>query len=228
MDCALKMKNSAPSLSPDMVLNAYTQGFFPMGSSTNPQETAWYNPPLRAVLPLDRLHISRKLRRFAARHPFNITVDTAFQAVIEGCAEPTPQRPDSWINDDIKALFLSLHQAGHAHSVEIWDENQLVGGIYGLALNAAFCAESMFSRVSGASKIALIALCARLAAGGFRLLDCQILNDHTALFGAYEITQADYLARLHRALQIPADFRAAGSDEDKLMEKYIKETLIIS
>lgn len=220
------MTATTPSLTPDMVLNAYAQGFFPMSSGENPQETAWFNPPMRAILPLDSLHISRKLRRFAARHPFSVTIDTAFQAVIEGCAEPTPQRPDTWINQEIKGIFQTMHNAGYAHSIEIWMDNQLVGGIYGLALNAAFCAESMFSRVSGASKIALLHLCARLSAGGFQLLDCQILNDHTARFGAYEITQAEYLTHLHRALEIPADFSAAGASEDTIMTKYIKETLI--
>lgn len=220
------MTANTPSLTPEMVLNAYAQGFFPMSSSENPKETAWFNPPMRAILPLDALHISRKLRRFAARHPFEVTIDTAFQAVIDGCAAPTPSRPDTWINPEIKGIFQMMHEAGYAHSVEIWQDNQLVGGIYGLALNAAFCAESMFSRVSGASKIALLHLCARLSAGGFRLLDCQILNDHTARFGAYEITQDEYLTRLHQALQNPADFRAAGTDERIIMTKYIKETLI--
>ena len=222
------MTHSAPPIPPEMVLNAYSQGFFPMGNSDNPEETGWFNPPMRAVLPLEALHIGRKLRRFALSHPFRITADAAFSDVIEGCAAPTEKRPDSWINEEIKALFTAPHQQGHAHSIEIWQEDQLVGGIYGLALNAAFCAESMFSRASGASKIALLHLCARLSAGGFRLLDCQILNDHTARFGAYEISREDYLDRLHEALRIPADFGAFGADEGALIREYVNKNLTVS
>lgn len=212
----------------ELVLNAYHQGFFPMGDSENPQETGWYNPPARAVLPIGTLHISRSLRRFARRHHFRVSVDRDFPGVIAGCAEPAPHRPDSWINAEIIALFTALHRRGDAHSIEIWQEDQLVGGIYGLAMGAAFCAESMFSRESGASKIALLHLCARLSAGGFSLLDCQILNDHTAGFGAFEISRSDYLARLHDALGKQADFSASGTPEERLIEDYLKKNLTIS
>lgn len=209
------MKPITPHIPPNVVLNAYAQGYFPMGNSENPAETGWFNPPMRAVLPIDDLYINRKLRRFALTNPYQIRIDTHFMAVMEGCAQPTPARPDTWINPEIQAMFHALHLAGHAHSVEIWDGDELVGGLYGVALNSAFCGESMFSRVSGASKLALIHLCTRLSVGGFQLLDCQILNDHTAQFGAYEIPKAEYLRRLDLALQVPANFMALPVEAEK-------------
>lgn len=200
-----------PPLPLNDVLNAYANGYFPMGDSGgdsgdggkggNPMY--WYNPPLRAVMPIEGLHVSQKLRKLARAHPFEIRIDSAFSAVMEGCME---NRPHQWITADIRRLFKALHMAGYAHSVECWQGGRLVGGLYGLALGGAFCAESMFSRVSGASKIALIHLCARLNKGGFTLLDCQILNEHTEQFGAHDIPKTEYIQRLHQALRAPADF----------------------
>lgn len=191
----------------DVVLRAYAQGYFPMGDGYGNDEMNWYNPPQRAVLPLGDLHISRKLRRLALTSPYEIRIDTAFEAVIEGCTE---NRLYQWITRDIRNIFNALHKAGLAHSVECWSENRLVGGIYGLALGSAFCAESMFNRAPEASKIALLHLCARLAKGGFTLLDCQIWNEHTGQFGAYDIPKNEYLARLDRAICTPADFALEG------------------
>ena len=192
-----------PPLPLNDVLNAYANGYFPMGDGHSDDSMHWYNPPMRAVMPIEDLHISRKLRKLARTHPFEIRIDSAFPDVMEGCME---NRPYQWITSDIRRLFNALHLAGYAHSVECWQENRLVGGIYGLALGGAFCAESMFSRVPAASKIALIHLCARLHKGGFTLLDCQILNEHTEQFGAHDLPKTEYIRRLHQAIRGPADF----------------------
>lgn len=192
-----------PPLPLNDVLNAYANGYFPMGDGHSDDSMHWYNPPLRAIMPIRDLHIPRKLRKLIRQSSFEIRIDSAFVDVMEGCME---NRPHQWITTDIRRLFNALHQTGYAHSVECWLENRLVGGIYGLALGGAFCAESMFSRVPGASKIALIHLCARLELAGFTLLDCQILNEHTQQFGAYDIPKKDYLRRLHEAIRAPADF----------------------
>lgn len=204
------------------VLNAYANGYFPMGDSYGELGVMnWHNPPERAVMPI-RLHVPRKLRGLALQNDFEIRIDTAFADVMAGCMEG---REYQWITGDIRKIFNALHQAGHAHSIECWQDDQLVGGIYGLALGQAFCAESMFSRVTGASKIALIHLCARLEKGGFSLLDCQILNDHTEQFGAYDIPRMEYLKRLHLAIRGPADFflqsGACEQDEKALVRDFL-------
>ncbi|MDB5491940.1 MAG: Leucyl/phenylalanyl-tRNA--protein transferase [Micavibrio sp.] len=185
------------------VLNAYANGYFLMGDGQDDHSMHWYNPPMRAVMPIRELHISRKLKKLARSNPFEIRIDSAFPAVMEGCME---NRLYQWITPDIRKLFNALHLSGYAHSIECWQANRLVGGIYGLALGGAFCAESMFSRVPGASKIALVHLCARLDKGGFCLLDCQILNEHTEQFGAHDIPKTEYIRRLHHAIRAPADF----------------------
>lgn len=203
------------------VLNAYANGYFPMGDGHD-DSMHWYNPPMRAIMPIRDLHIPRKLGKLIRKHPFEIKIDSAFAAVMEGCME---NRPNQWITTDIRKLFNALHQAGYAHSVECWQENRLVGGIYGMALGQAFCAESMFSRVPAASKIALVHLCARLYRGGFTLLDCQILNEHTQQFGAHDVPKKDYIQRLHEAIRGPADFLlqdiAPFLSERELIESFI-------
>ena len=203
----------------DIVLNAYCNGYFPMGDEGG--EAGWYRPEHRAVMPFRNLHVARKLRRLVLKQPYDIRVDTAFDDVIAGCAE---NRIGQWITGDIQSLFAELHKAGFAHSIECWKGDELAGGIYGLAIGSAFCAESMFSRESNASKVALIHLCARLARGGFTLLDCQILNDHTQRLGAAEISGAAYLTLLQSAIQAPADFLLSESgtvNEHDLVETYL-------
>jgi leucyl/phenylalanyl-tRNA--protein transferase len=200
------------AVTPADMLNAYAHGYFPMADSADAPDFYWYDPPLRGQLSIDALHISRRLRRDILKHPFEIRTDTAFSAVIDGCAEATPDRPKTWINRAIRDLFIALHEAGFAHSVECWRDGSLVGGIYGLALNGAFCGESMFSRVPGASKIALVHLCARLWRGGFTLFDTQFVNPHLSQFGVYEIPGAAYRDRLAAALTVPANFAAADAE----------------
>ena len=198
-----------------------------MADTQNPALTGWVNPPVRAVLPFRRLQISRSLKRTALRFPFEIKVDHDFERVIRTCAEPTPTRPQTWINEEIIQLFLMLHRAGYAHSVECrTPDGEFAGGLYGVALGAAFCGESMVSRVSEASKVALLHLCARLDRAGFDLLDCQLLNPHTAQFGAHEIRAADYLAQLHQALEKPSDFCLSKDypvDEKALLVDFLKK-----
>ncbi len=170
----------------------------------------WIEPQRRGVLPLEGLHVPRSLRKTIRRGGHEIRVDSAFEQVIRGCAAPTPARPQTWLNAELIGLYVELHRRGHAHSVEVWQADRLVGGLYGLALGGAFFGESMFSRVTDASKIALVDLVGRLRAGGFTLLDTQFLTDHLQRFGAVEISRAAYLARLRRALGIGAVFPVAA------------------
>lgn len=221
---------NSPALTPDLVLNAYAQGFFPMASNEDQDEIHWFNPPDRAVLPFAQVKISRSLHQLIKKKPFEIKVDTAFDQVIEACAAATADRPSTWINTEIMNIFKTLHRAGFAHSVECWQGDSLVGGLYGLTLGSAFCGESMFSRESGASKIALIHLCARLDSAGFTLLDCQILNDYTAQFGAYEIPKDTYLQQLSSAIKKPGNFALKGQEtaESILIDDFLKKALTIS
>lgn len=170
----------------------------------------WIEPQRRGVLPLDTFHVSRSLRKTIRRGAHEIRVDTAFEQVIRGCAEPTPTRPQTWLNGELIRLYVELHRRGHAHSVEVWQADRLVGGLYGLALGGAFFGESMFSRVTDASKIALVDLVERLRAGGFTLLDAQFLTAHLQRFGAVEISRTAYLTRLRRAMRLGAVFPVAG------------------
>ncbi|MFN3214584.1 MAG: leucyl/phenylalanyl-tRNA--protein transferase [Henriciella sp.] len=194
------------------LLNCYRRGVFPMADSREDMRLFLMDPDLRGVLPLDRFHIPKRLQRTVRKDPFRVTVDTAFNRVIEACAEPHPTRPATWINDPILNLYGALHRKGFAHSVECWnDEGELVGGLYGVALGGAFFGESMFSRATDSSKIALVHLVARLKIGGFQLLDAQFHNPHLDQFGLEEITRDEFRTRLWRALRINADFYSAGS-----------------
>lgn len=190
-------------LTPDILLRAYASGLFPMARGREDPKVYWIDPDQRGVLPLDRFHVPRSLRRTLRREPFEVRVDTAFADVLRGCAESVPDRPETWINGEIETLFLALHDLGVAHSVEVWRDGRLVGGLYGLALSAAFFGESMFSRTTDASKVALCHLVARLRAGGFRLLDTQFITAHLARFGAVELGRDDYLALLDDAMTAP-------------------------
>ncbi|HEY8189832.1 MAG TPA: leucyl/phenylalanyl-tRNA--protein transferase [Micavibrio sp.] len=197
-----------------IVLNAYCNGYFAMGGDDG--EIRWHNPEIRAIIPAPGLHVSRSLRSLILKNPYEIRIDAAFDDVVAGCAE---RRPDRWITEDIQVMFSALHKIGYAHSVECWKDDVLVGGVYGLALGGAFCAESMFSRESNASKVALAHLCARLEKGGFTLIDCQILNDHTRSLGAVEIPGRVYLNRLHEAIRQRADFslRECGPVDERVL-----------
>jgi leucyl/phenylalanyl-tRNA--protein transferase len=193
-------------LTPDILLKAYAAGIFPMAESADDKELFWVDPERRGILPLDAFHVSRRLGRALRRGTFAVSADTAFAAVIRGCAEASETRPSTWINDEIVRLYTALFERGAAHSVECWRDGELVGGLYGVSLGAAFFGESMFSRVSDASKVALVHLVARLRQGGFRLLDTQFLTPHLAQFGVIEISRARYHRLLAEALRYRAVF----------------------
>jgi leucyl/phenylalanyl-tRNA--protein transferase len=188
------------SLTATELLTLYAHGSFPMAEQAFDEEFLIVTPKKRALLPIQNLHISKSLRKLVRRAPFEIRTDYDFSAVIAACAEARPDRPETWINASIQSLFLELHQMGFAHSIECWQDEKLVGGLYGLALGGTFCGESMFSRVPNASKIALVHLCARLAASGFSVLDVQFSNPHLEQFGLYEIPQEEYVRLLHSHL----------------------------
>lgn len=201
-------------ITPDLVLRAYRAGLFPMAERRDGERLYWLDPELRGVQPLDAFHLPRRLARTVLSDTFQVRCDTAFAEVMHGCAAPTPDRPETWINPEIERLFGALHLMGHAHSVECWQDGRLVGGLYGVALGGAFFGESMFSAARDASKVALVHLVARLRLGGFRLLDTQFVTEHLARFGAIEIPRADYRRRLIVALEAPARFLA---DPDPMM-----------
>ncbi|RZM03090.1 MAG: leucyl/phenylalanyl-tRNA--protein transferase, partial [Sphingomonas sp.] len=173
-------------LDPQLVLGAYSVGVFPMADDRDAASVYWVEPRRRAILPLDGFRLSRSLRKRIVSDRFRVTVDTAFERVVQLCAESVEGRPETWINAGIERVFVTLHAMGFAHSVECWDGDRLVGGLYGLALGRAFFGESMVSRATDASKVALAALVARLKAGGFTLLDCQFQTSHLESLGAIE------------------------------------------
>ena len=187
-------------ITPGLLLRAYAHGLFPMAKSAESDELYWFDPPLRGVLPLDAFHIPKRLRRDVRRGIYTVRYDTAFEQVLQACAEPASDRPTTWINDRIVSLYGSLFEIGHAHSVECWQDDELVGGLYGVSLKRAFFGESMFSRATNASKIALVHLVAQLRHGGFMLLDTQFTTEHLRQFGGIEIPQADYKTRLAEAM----------------------------
>ena len=193
-------------LTPDMVLRAYAIGVFPMAEDRDDPDLFWIDPRMRGVLPLEDFHVPKRLRRTVRSSRFQVTFNQSFEDVIEGCAEATERRPRTWINDKILTLYTSLYRMNHAHSVEVWDGEELVGGLYGVSLGAAFFGESMFSRARDASKVALIHLAARLTRGGFTLLDSQFVTRHLQNFGAIEVPRAEYRAILADAVNGDADF----------------------
>ncbi len=193
-------QNECMAIDLSLLLNAYAHGIFPMADARGASPTFWVEPKRRAIIPLDALKVSRSLRKTIRQDRFRVTADTAFAEVMERCAEPVADRRESWINNEIFEAFVALHEMGHAHSVECWQDGNLVGGLYGLAVGRAFCGESMFSRRTDASKVALVWLVARLRAGGYTLLDCQFMTDHLESLGAIEISQQDYLTLLAEAL----------------------------
>lgn len=193
---------------PDELLNCYATGVFPMGETRDDPSVFLVEPDMRGVIALDGFHIPTRLRRTVRGEPFQIRVDTAFAAVLDACAASAPGREDTWINAPIRRLYLELNARGHAHSVECWRDERLVGGLYGVTLGGAFFGESMFSRERDASKVALVHLVARLKRGGWRLLDAQFLTEHLSQFGAVETPQATYLKRLRAARTLRPDTRS--------------------
>jgi len=196
-------------LTPDILVRAYGAGVFPMAESADDPELFWVDPRRRGILPLDAFHVARRLRRVVRQQIFEIRCDSAFEDVIRACAAASEKRPNTWINDEVVRLYAALFARGAAHSVECWRVGELVGGLYGVSLGAAFFGESMFSRESDASKVALVHLVARLRLGGFRLLDTQFLTPHLARFGGIEISRRHYHRLLAEALSYRAVFPSA-------------------
>lgn len=195
-------------------MRAYAIGIFPMASRRSDSSVHWVAPTMRGILPLATFHMPRRLRRRLDDGSFDVRCDTAFAAVIAACAEPRDGHPETWINAQIARVFCELHDRGHAHSVETWRDGQLVGGLYGLVLGGAFFGESMFSRQTDASKIALVHLVARLRLGGFALLDIQFVTSHLQQFGAIELPAASYLQQLDQALRRQAQFYCDPPSEE--------------
>ena len=194
--------SSREDLTPDILLRAYAMGIFPMSDGRDDPDIHWVDPRLRGVLPLDGFHISRSLAKGLRSGRFRVTTDTAFEAVVEACAD----REETWISQRIQRLYLQLHCLGQAHSIEVWQGDRLVGGVYGVTLGAAFFGESMFSRATDASKIALAHAVHRLRAGGFRLFDTQFLTPHLASLGGRELPRSEYHRLLEDALGRSARF----------------------
>ncbi len=193
-------------LTPQILMQAYANGIFPMSESRDDPELFWVDPTQRGIMPLDGFHISRSLARRVRTTGFRVSVDSDFEGVIEGCAD----RSETWINSTIRALYSVLFRDGHVHTVEIWDGDSLVGGVYGLALGGAFFGESMFSRRTDASKLALLYLVDRLREGGFTLFDVQFLTPHLESLGAIEVPRETYRNMLEAALDLDADFNRGG------------------
>jgi len=192
-------------LTPEVLLKAYACGIFPMAENADDPALFWIEPEERGVIPLDGFHVPGRLTRTVRSTRFTVVCDRDFGAVIEGCAEPRPKRARTWINAPIRKLYGGLFDMGHCHTVEVYDEGALVGGLYGVSLGRAFFGESMFHRARDASKIALVHLVARLKLGGFELLDTQFLTDHLKMFGATEVPQERYSKLLARAMREDAD-----------------------
>ncbi|WP_298688128.1 leucyl/phenylalanyl-tRNA--protein transferase [uncultured Sphingomonas sp.] len=204
---------AAEPIDPDLLLRAYSVGVFPMADSRDAADIFWVEPKKRGVLPLDGFHLSHSLRKTLRSDRFAVTADHDFPRVVAHCATASVDRPETWINPQIEEAYGILHAGGHAHSIEVWRAGdvggEMVGGLYGVSLGRAFFGESMFSRATDASKIALAHLVGRLRAGGYMLLDCQFITDHLASLGAIEIARASYRALLDEALGGGASAAAA-------------------
>jgi leucyl/phenylalanyl-tRNA---protein transferase len=202
------------TITPHILLRAYAAGIFPMAESAEDNALYWIEPEERGVIPLDRLRVSRSLRRRVRQRRFEIRIDNDFAAVVAACAAKTAARKTTWINSRIRSLYTQLHRMGCCHSVECWRDGRLAGGLYGVRIGAAFFGESMFARETDASKVALVHLVARLRAGGFRLLDAQFVNPHLSRLGAVAVPKNDYHRRLEPALAADADFHRFTGDSD--------------
>ncbi len=210
-------RDSASSeITPEVLLRAYACGIFPMAESADDPTLFWVEPEMRGVIPLDGFRVSSRLARTVRSDTFTVTVNTAFKAVISGCAAPQAGRDDTWINKRIRDLYIGLHELGHCHSVEVWENDELVGGLYGVSLGRAFFGESMFHRARDASKVALVHLVARLIAGGFELLDTQYVTEHLRSFGAVEIPRRRYTRAARQGDQGRGGFlQVAGRSSDQ-------------
>lgn len=202
------------TITPHILLQAYSAGIFPMAETAEDNALYWVEPDERGVFPLRALHISHSLKKQIRKQPFEIRVDTAFADVMAACAAKTETRKATWINQRIRTLYNQLHKMGCCHSVECWQDSKLVGGLYGVKIGAAFFGESMFSRATDASKVALVHLVARLNAGGFQLLDAQFMNPHLKTLGAVPVSKADYQKMLAPALEGTGDFHRFTEDRD--------------
>ena len=205
-------ENSTIEITPEVLLKAYACGIFPMAESADDPALYWIEPDMRGIIPLEGFHLPARLARTVRASPFTVWVDRDFDAVIDGCAEAKPDRARTWINGRIRKTYRSLFEHGHCHTVEVYDGDKLVGGLYGVSLGRAFFGESMFHRARDASKIALVHLIARLRAGGYRLLDTQYVTDHLKTFGAVEVGKRRYHRLLEDALIGEADFGALALD----------------
>ena len=210
------------SLTPEILLRAYAVGLFPMAEHRDDPTLYWIDPEKRGVLPLDDFHVPRRLRRTVRRNEFDVRCNTAFTDVIRACAAPGEGRDESWINDEIVSLYTTLNEMGRAHSVEAWQDDELVGGLYGVALGAAFFGESMFSTARDASKVALVHLVARLKKADFGLLDTQFVTDHLAQFGVVEMPRSGFRQILAAALDRSAAFPAELSQLE--LEAFLQST----
>ncbi len=212
----------------DILLSAYSQGIFPMAQSSRSDEVQWFCPEIRGQLSIDNIHIPRRLKKNLRQRKisgtaYEIRINSDFSQVIKSCAEQTSTRKETWINKKIIDAYYNLHKHGYAHSVECWQNNQMVGGLYGIAMGAAFFGESMFSIASDASKIALMHLVARLYHGGYKILDTQFTNDHLEQFGVYEIPHEEYIKKLDQALKISCIFNFTDITESQIITQYLNK-----
>ena len=194
-------------ITPEVLLKAYACGIFPMAESAEDPALYWIEPEKRGIIPLEGFHVPARLARTVRAERFKIHINRDFEGVLDGCAEPAPGRTRTWINERIRTLYRKLYAIGHCHSVEAYEDDKLVGGLYGVCLGRAFFGESMFHRSRDASKVALVHLVARLKAGGFHLLDTQFVTDHLRIFGALEVSRRQYHKLLEAALVGEADFK---------------------
>jgi leucyl/phenylalanyl-tRNA---protein transferase len=205
-------ENTYIEITPEVLLKAYACGIFPMAESADDPALYWIEPDMRGIIPLEGFHVPARLARTVRSTSWTVHVDRDFDGVVEGCAEPKQDRARTWINTRIRRIYRALFERRHCHTVEVYDGNELVGGLYGVSLGRAFFGESMFHRARDASKVALVHLIARLKAGGYRLLDTQYVTGHLRAFGAVEVPKRRYHRLLEEALIGEADFTALPPD----------------
>ena len=214
-----------PVLNAELLIEAYSQGLFPMAYSADSDHVHWLCPEERGQLPILELHIPKSLKKTVFNNTkrnasYIIKINDNFEGVMRACAQAQPDRPETWINEDIIRAYCGLNAQGYAHSVECWEGDVLVGGLYGVSIGGAFFGESMFSRASNTSKIALVHLCARLHAAGYKVLDTQFVNDHLKQFGVYEVSYEEYMQKLAPVLDMKCDFLLDGMSEAELIKTY--------
>lgn len=216
------LKKNYAKIDYNNVLDAYRHGLFPMSEDSNSSDIFWVKPKIRGVIDPYKVTIRKKLKRLLNKHSYFLKINTDFIGVIEGCAEPSKNRKNTWINPSIIDVYIELHYKGYAHSIECYSDNELVGGLYGVAIGGVFFGESMFSKLQDASKIALLHLIDRLKVGNFSVLDTQFITEHLKTFGAYEIDQDKFLVILKKALLVEANFFNIGPSGDLNIGLYPK------